>query len=230
MQQDNNSKTLIESIGEIQSNINIFVGKNARNEFNKYNYFTESDLYQTLKPKLKEHHITYTIQAIGEPKFMESENIKGGKMTSYYSKGLLTLYKGNEKLELGIILSAQNSDIAKAIGSALTYGARYWLCKTFGIATDELDPDNTEISKENSNQSIKETNKQQINNLNSMSLDQFNNIKTFFTNKDLNSDYIEEAKTWIKDKLKINKIDPSIIKKQNENFYINFKERFLKWL
>ncbi|WP_157944309.1 hypothetical protein [Spiroplasma poulsonii] len=40
------------------------------------------------------------------------------------------------------------------------------MCKTFGIATDELDPDSTEISKENSNQVIKETNKQQINNLN----------------------------------------------------------------
>ncbi|PQM29740.1 ERF superfamily [Spiroplasma poulsonii] len=84
-------------------------------------------------------------------------------MVNYYSKGLLTLYKNDEKLELGIFLS-QNSDIAKAVGSALTYGARYWLCKTFGIATDELDPDSTEISKENSNQVIKETNKQQINN------------------------------------------------------------------
>ncbi|PQM29781.1 hypothetical protein SMSRO_SF029490 [Spiroplasma poulsonii] len=39
-------------------------------------------------------------------------------MVNYYSKGLLTLYKNDEKLELGIILSAQNSDIAKAVGSA----------------------------------------------------------------------------------------------------------------
>ncbi|WP_425380121.1 ERF family protein [Spiroplasma endosymbiont of Stenodema calcarata] len=219
MQQEN-KKTLIESIGEIQSNINIFVGKNARNEYNKYNYFTESDLYQTLKPQLKEHNITYTIQAIGDPTFINND-----KMVSYYSKGLLTLYKGNEKLELGIILSAQNSDIAKAIGSALTYGARYWLCKTFGIATDELDPDSTEISKENSNQVIKEKNKQQINN--SMSLDQYNNIKTFILNNDKDLDVKEKATNWIKDELKISKLDPSLIKKQNEKFYIKFKERFL---
>nr|WP_277948791.1 hypothetical protein [Spiroplasma poulsonii] len=70
-------------------------------------------MYQTLKPQLKEHHITYTIQAVGEPTFINND-----KMVNYYSKGLLTLYKNDEKLELGIILSAQNSDIAKAVGSA----------------------------------------------------------------------------------------------------------------
>lgn len=218
-------KTLIESIGEIQSNINIFVGKNARNDFNKYNYFTESDLYQTLKPQLKEHHITYTIQAVGEPTFINND-----KMVNYYSKGLLTLYKNDEKLELGIILSAQNSDIAKAVGSALTYGARYWLCKTFGIATDELDPDSTEISKENSNQVIKKTNKQQINNLNLnwMREEHFNNIKDFITNTKIEQDIISKGKNWIKEELNVEKLSPVIIRKQSEDFYHKFKERFLK--
>lgn len=218
-------KTLIESIGEIQSNINIFVGKNARNEFNKYNYFTESDLYQTLKPQLKEQNITYTIQAVGEPTFINND-----KMVNYYSKGLLTLYKNDEKLELGIILSAQNSDIAKAVGSALTYGARYWLCKTFGIATDELDPDSTEISKENSNQVIKETNKQQINNLNPnwMREEHFNNIKDFITNTKIEQDIISKGKNWIKEELNVEKLSPVIIRKQSEDFYYQFKERFLK--
>lgn len=211
-------KTLIESIGEIQSNINIFVGKNARNDFNKYNYFTESDLYQTLKPQLKEHHITYTIQAVGEPTFINND-----KMVNYYSKGLLTLYKNDEKLELGIILSAQNSDIAKAVGSALTYGARYWLCKTFGIATDELDPDSTEISKENSNQVIKENN-----NPNWMSEEHFNNIKDFITNTKIEQDIISKGKNWIKEELNVEKLSPVLIRKQSEDFYYQFKERFLK--
>lgn len=211
-----NKKTLIESIGEIQSNINIFVGKNARNDFNKYNYFTESDLYQTLKPQLKEHHITYTIQAVGEPTFINND-----KMVNYYSKGLLTLYKNDEKLELGIILSAQNSDIAKAVGSALTYGARYWLCKTFGIATDELDPDSTEISKENSNQ---------VNNLNSnwMIEEHFNNIKDFITNTKIEQDIISKGKNWIKEELNVEKLSPVLIRKQSEDFYHKFKERFLR--
>lgn len=217
-------KTLIESIGEIQSNINIFVGKNARNEFNKYNYFTESDLYQTLKPQLKEHNITYTIQAIGEPTFITND-----KMVSYYSKGLLTLYKNDEKLELGIILSAQNSDIAKAVGSALTYGARYWLCKTFGIATDELDPDSTEISKENSNKVIKETNKKQINNSNPnwMTEQHFNKIKDFITNTKIEQTIISKGKNWIKEELNVEKLSPVLIRKQSEDFYYQFKERFL---
>ncbi|WFG98799.1 ERF family protein [Spiroplasma citri] len=223
MPQETKTKTLIESIGEIQSDINLFVGKNARNEHNNYNYFTESDLYQTLKPQLHKQGITYTIQAVGEPSFTETQSSKGGKLINYYSKGLLTLYKGSEKLELGIILSAQNSDIAKAIGSALTYGARYWLCKTFGIATDELDPDSTEISKENSNQVIKENN-----NPNSMSLEHFNNIKNFITNTKIDINIKEEAKKFIKETTSATKLEPVIIKKQSEDFYYQFKERFLK--
>ncbi|WP_338966173.1 MULTISPECIES: ERF family protein [unclassified Spiroplasma] len=182
-------------------------------------------MYQTLKPQLKEHHITYTIQAVGEPTFINND-----KMVNYYSKGLLTLYKNDEKLELGIILSAQNSDIAKAVGSALTYGARYWLCKTFGIATDELDPDSTEISKENSNQVIKETNKQQINNLNLnwMREEHFNNIKDFITNTKIEQDIISKGKNWIKEELNVEKLSPVIIRKQSEDFYYQFKERFLR--
>ncbi|AXF95959.1 ERF family protein [Spiroplasma phoeniceum] len=223
MPQETKTKTLIESIGEIQSDINLFVGKNARNDHNNYNYFTESDLYQTLKPQLRKQGITYTIQAVGEPSFTETQSSKGGKLINYYSKGLLTLYKGSEKLELGIILSAQNSDIAKAIGSALTYGARYWLCKTFGIATDELDPDSTEISKENSNQVIKENN-----NPNSMSLEHFNNIKNFITNTKIDINIKEEAKKFIKETTSATKLEPVIIKKQSEDFYYQFKERFLK--
>ncbi|AXF95755.1 ERF family protein [Spiroplasma phoeniceum] len=223
MPQETKTKTLIESIGEIQSDINLFVGKNARNDHNNYNYFTESDLYQTLKPQLRKQGITYTIQAVGEPSFTETQSSKGGKLINYYSKGLLTLYKGSEKIELGIILSAQNSDIAKAIGSALTYGARYWLCKTFGIATDELDPDSTEISKENSNQVIKENN-----NPNSMSLEHFNNIKNFITNTKIDINIKEEAKKFIKETTSATKLEPVIIKKQSEDFYYQFKERFLK--
>lgn len=221
-----NKKTLIESIGEIQSDISIFVNKNARNDFNKYNYFSESDLYKVLKPKLKEHKITYTIESIGEPTFINNtvKSKDGEKIViTYYSKGLLTLYKENEKIELGITLSAQNNDMAKAVGSALTYGARYWLCKTFGIATDELDPDSTEISKENSNQLIKENSNQ-----NSMSLEHFNNIKNFLTNTKIDKNMKEEAKKFIKETSNATKLEPVIIKKQSEDFYHKFKERFLR--
>ncbi|ALA96959.1 putative prophage recombination protein [Spiroplasma kunkelii CR2-3x] len=222
-------KTLIESIGEIQSDITIFVNKNARNDFNKYNYFSESDLYKVLKPKLKEHKITYTIESIGEPTFINNtvKSKDGEKIViTYYSKGLLTLYKENEKIELGITLSAQNNDMAKAVGSALTYGARYWLCKTFGIATDELDPDSTEISKENSN----EVNKEIISNLNPnwMSDQHYNNIKDFITNKTIKQDIILRGKTWLKEELNVEKLSPVIIRRQNEDFYNKFKERFLR--
>lgn len=218
-------KTLIESINTIQTDIKLFVKKDAKNEFNKYNYFTESNLYEILKPKLKEQDITYTIQVVGEPTFFNSG--KDDKFVNYYSKGLLTLYKGNEKIELGITLSAQNNDMAKAVGSALTYGARYWLCKTFGIATDELDPDSTEISKINSKQEKEQ--KEIINNSNPnwMSEQHFNKIKDFITNRKVEQNIISAGKNWLREKLNVPKLSPVLIRKQSEDFYHKFKERFL---
>jgi len=39
-------------------------------------------------------------------------------------------------------MSGENTDKAKAIGSALTYSERYILSKQLGIPSDDLDPDN----------------------------------------------------------------------------------------
>lgn len=136
-------KKLNEAIINIQTEMDIFAKKSGKNTMGKgYDYFTETDLYNALKPLMKKNGIGYTIEAIEEPHFTPI-----GNMVSFWSKGKLTLFKEDEIKELSIVLAATNTDPAKAIGSALTYGARYWLCKEFGIATNELDPDNDENTK-----------------------------------------------------------------------------------
>lgn len=132
------------AIINIQTTMDIFTKKSGRNTMGTrgYDYFTETDLYNALKPLMKDNGIGYTIETTGEPKFVPS-----GNMITFYSTGILTLFKEEEEKKLNIVLAATNTDPAKAIGSALTYGARYWLCKEFGIATNELDPDNDENTK-----------------------------------------------------------------------------------
>jgi hypothetical protein len=114
-------KELNQAIIKIQTNLDIFAKKSAKNTMGKgYNYFTETDLYNALKPLMKAEGIGYTIEAIGQPIFT-----KEGSMTTYISQGQIKLFKGEAEKVLGITLAATNTDPAKAIGSALTYGARY---------------------------------------------------------------------------------------------------------
>lgn len=147
-------KELNQAIINIQTNLEISAKKNKHmekwiqnkktNEWEDkgYDYFNETGIYNVLKPLMKQEGIGYTIEAIGQPIFT-----KEGNMTTYISQGQIKLFKGEAEKVLGITLAATNTDPAKAVGSALTYGAKYWLCKIFGIATDELDPDTTENTK-----------------------------------------------------------------------------------
>lgn len=134
--------TLNEAIINIQTTMDVFAKKTKRNTMGKgYDYFSETDLYNALKPLMKQEGVGYTIELKGEADIKQVNN-----MWLFASRGLLSIFKGSDRIELNIYLTAMNTDPAKAMGSALTYGARYWLCKEFGIATDELDPDTTEVS------------------------------------------------------------------------------------
>ena len=52
-----------------------------------------------------------------------------------------------EILEIPYFTAGQQSDASKALGTALTYGNRYFLLKMFNLATDEDDADAKEINK-----------------------------------------------------------------------------------
>jgi NRPS condensation-like uncharacterized protein len=61
-----------------------------------------------------------------------------------------------------------------------------------------------------------------------MSEQHFNKIKDFITNTKIDKNIKEEAKKFIKETSNATKLEPVIIKKQSEDFYYQFKERFLR--
>lgn len=133
---------LNKAIIAVQTNLNVFAEKSKNNQ-GKYKYFTETDLFNALKPLMEKNGLGYNI---GFNTINHFENERR-TMISVFGTGTLEIFhsEGESKV-IPITYGAQNSDIAKAIGSALTYMTRYWLCKEFGIATEELDPDTAEIS------------------------------------------------------------------------------------
>lgn len=133
---------LQQGILKIQTDLKLFAKKSARNTMGKgYDYYTESDIYEALKPKLAEQGINYVFSLQGETSISPV-----GNMWLFSSAATLTLICGEEREVINCHFVATNTDPAKAQGSAMTYGIKYWLCKVFGIATNELDPDRTENS------------------------------------------------------------------------------------
>ncbi|WP_348735259.1 hypothetical protein [Spiroplasma endosymbiont of Ammophila pubescens] len=61
-----------------------------------------------------------------------------------------------------------------------------------------------------------------------MSEQHFNNIKNFITNTKIEQDIISKDKNWLKEELNVEKLSPVLIRKQSEDFYYQFKERFLR--
>ncbi|WP_338991067.1 ERF family protein [Spiroplasma endosymbiont of Seladonia tumulorum] len=216
-------KTLIVSIGEIQHDLSLYLEKNQTMQMNGrtiYNYFGEAQVLELVKKEFKKHHITYiwsyvkdTLKVINDIPYFEME---------------LTLCKETEEIKTYWPFTGKNTDPAKSIGSALTYGVKYVLSKLLGLPTEELDPDNSEISKINSKQEKEQTEIINNSNPNWMSEQHFNNIKNFITNTKIEQDIISKGKNWLKEELNVEKLSPVLIRKQSEDFYYQFKERFLR--
>lgn len=76
----------------------------------------------------------------------ETVSAKGKKTMQFRVHGRMTYTwinadNPNETLEVPFMYAAANEDVAKALGSALTYAERYFLIKSFNLPTDNEDPD-----------------------------------------------------------------------------------------
>lgn len=133
-------KELIASINRIQSNTGN-AEKTGKNTFGKgFDYSKESEILGYLKPLLKAEGIGYSFDI--NTSMSDIVEISSNKFDANLF-GDLYIYKGDAQIKSGFIVSASNTDKAKAVGSAMTYMVRYVLAKAFGISTDKLDPDTT---------------------------------------------------------------------------------------
>lgn len=112
----------------------------------RYSYVSGNQVLTKIEDKMNELNlllIPSTLDGEYEPytyktRFGEKTDlIVKGKMTYTWING----DKPEETMEVPWFYFGQMSEISKAFGSALTYSERYFLLKSFGVPTDQDDPD-----------------------------------------------------------------------------------------
>lgn len=143
----------MQKLHDIQKQI-IGLGKDKQG--NGYSYVTGSKVLEFLKPLMNKHGILLKqeileitnkrqnyIVGFGTPKQREKNEI----LTTLKMRFTWVDVESGEKDENLFFANGQN-DWDKGVGSALTYGERYFLLKFFHISTDEDDIDNPERKAE----------------------------------------------------------------------------------
>jgi hypothetical protein len=117
----------------------------------QYQYVGSSQVLSAVRAKMDELGLFLSVKVIGHN--VQSETVenkdkydKVKKTTTYFTELDLEftwINAENPEETLTVPFYAQGVDIAgeKGVGKALTYGEKYFLLKTFNIATDKDDPD-----------------------------------------------------------------------------------------
>lgn len=135
--EDNNS--IYKKIRIIQSKAGLLT-KSDTNKFQNYKYFTEYDCLKILKPLLEENNLLITFDDDNEKWSCEKEGKEW--IVKYLKRMIITnCNDAKEQLIFNFWACGQNTDIAKAKGSAETYSMKYFLSKFFLIPSIEEDPD-----------------------------------------------------------------------------------------
>lgn len=151
-----NQNNIYQKLHQIQSKLT-HLTKTEENKFQHYKYVSEYSILTILKPLLTETKLTLTFSDI-ENSFSREKPEKEW-VVSYLKQAILTNTENSqEQLTFYFFACGQNTDLAKAKGSAETYAIKYFLTKFFLIPTsDNLDPDrldrrNKELTEEEKKQ------------------------------------------------------------------------------
>ncbi|WP_347217909.1 ERF family protein [Chryseobacterium sp.] len=151
---------LYQKLHSIQSKVN---GLGKDKQSNTYSYVTGSKVLEYIKPLMNEYglilkqevlsidneRMDYTVkgkrweEVNGQNKQIEYDKPKSEILSKVMMKFTWIDSESGDKDENLFGANGQN-DWEKGLGSALTYGERYFLLKFFHIATDEDDIDNPE--------------------------------------------------------------------------------------
>ena len=135
---------IYQKLQQVQSKVGQ-LEKTRENKFQKYFYAGEYDLLKVIKPLLAEQQLVliFSDEITPENPFLK-EQLGKEWLVHYLKKAqLINAENSNEQLTYYFWAMAQNTDLAKAKGSAETYALKYFLAKFFLIPIkDENDPDN----------------------------------------------------------------------------------------
>lgn len=116
-----------------------------------YRYVTGDKVLSHIKPLMNKHGVILKQEVISVENTRQDYETKRGAKSEILSKVMMRFTwvdaETGEKDENLFGANGMN-DFDKGVGSALTYGERYFLLKYFHIATDEDDIDNPERKKE----------------------------------------------------------------------------------
>lgn len=150
---------LLQKLVEIRKQVQ-YLKKDKNNKGQNYNYVSMTSILTSIRNEMDKQgvllktdidHSTLKLDTI------KSVNNYGKEVTQYMATArvLFTWLNSDDKddtLTTEWSTSAVNTDPAKAIGSMLSYGERYFILKALSIANDEfekLDPDSEHYSKDN---------------------------------------------------------------------------------
>jgi hypothetical protein len=141
--------SIYKKLHKIQASVTA-LKKNAQG--NNYQYLNGDKLLDHIKPLMNEHHLLLKQEVLSiENTRMDYATKSNPNKTEILSKVMMRFTwvdaETGEKDENLFGANGQN-DYDKGVGSALTYGERYFLLKYFHIATDEDDVDNPLRKKE----------------------------------------------------------------------------------
>lgn len=123
-----------------------------------YKYVTGDKVLEHVKPLMNELGLILKQEILSIDNIRQDYATKNGNKSEINSKVMMRFtwidIETGEKDENLFGANGQN-DWDKGVGSALTYGERYFLLKFFHIATDEDDIDNPDRKKEDAHVTVK---------------------------------------------------------------------------
>lgn len=137
----NNKLNIYQKLQLVQQQIGQ-LKKDQLNKFQNYKYVSEYDILRTLRPLLNQQNLLLIFSDETSSEFLFNKQEK--EWTVKYLKKMVIINCENptEQLTFNFWAVGQNTDLAKAKGSAETYSIKYLLMKFFLIPTsDNLDPD-----------------------------------------------------------------------------------------
>lgn len=141
------TKNIYQKLLTIQQKVS-GLGKDKKG--NNFEYVTGNKVLEHIKPLMNELGLILKIEVLSIDNVRQDYLTRNGSKSEINSKVMMQFTwvdcATGEK-DVNLFGANGQNDWDKGVGSALTYGERYFLLKYFHIATDEDDIDNPDLKK-----------------------------------------------------------------------------------
>lgn len=143
---------LFQKLVEVRKSIGS-LHKDANGYNNNYQYVTGSQILSKIQDAMNYYNVLLFPKVLTQELSKREYTTKYGKNVIEYTVfGEMTFTwidadNPTEQLEVPFAYAGSQDDMARALGSALTYAERYFLIKSFNLPTDGEDPDGNQYNQ-----------------------------------------------------------------------------------